>query len=99
MRAAEVKRRGFSVAEMRKLARAALPRPVCDFADGGAEDEQTLRRNEDAFAAVELLPRPLNGAAERDLSIELFGRRLSMPVIVGPTGLSGLFWPGGEQCT
>jgi L-lactate dehydrogenase (cytochrome)/(S)-mandelate dehydrogenase len=99
MRAAELKRRGFSIAEMRKLAQAALPRPVFDFADGGAEDERTLRRNEDAFAAVELLPRPLNGAAKRDLSIELFGHRLSMPVIVGPTGLSGLFWPGGEQCT
>jgi L-lactate dehydrogenase (cytochrome)/(S)-mandelate dehydrogenase len=99
MRAADLKRRGFSIAEMRKLAQAALPRPVFDFADGGAEDERTLRRNEDAFAAIELLPRPLNGAAERDLSIELFGRRLSMPVIVGPTGLSGLFWPGGEQAT
>jgi L-lactate dehydrogenase (cytochrome)/(S)-mandelate dehydrogenase len=26
----------------------------------------------------------------------LFGRRLALPVIIGPTGLSGLFWPGGE---
>ena len=32
-----------------------------------------------------------NGAAERDLSVELFGRRLALPVIIGPTGLSGLF--------
>jgi L-lactate dehydrogenase (cytochrome)/(S)-mandelate dehydrogenase len=45
------------------------------------------------------LPRPLNGAATRDLSITLFGRRLSMPVLIGPTGLSGLFWPGGELCS
>ena len=45
------------------------------------------------------MPQPLNGAAKRDLSIELFGKRLSMPVIVGPTGLSGLFWPDGERCT
>jgi isopentenyl diphosphate isomerase/L-lactate dehydrogenase-like FMN-dependent dehydrogenase len=43
---------------MRELARAALPRPVFDFADGGAEDERTLRRNESAFDEVELLPRP-----------------------------------------
>ena len=81
---------------MRALARRALPRPVFDFADGGAEDEYTLRRNESAFSAYELLPRPLNGADERDLSIELFGQRLVMPVMIGPTGLSGLFWPGGE---
>ena len=83
---------------MRALARTALPRPIFDFADGGAEDEHTLRRNESAFDEFELLPRPLNGAAERDLSISLFGKQLSMPVIVGPTGLAGLFWPDGERC-
>jgi L-lactate dehydrogenase (cytochrome) len=92
-------RRGHSVEAMRGLARAALPRAVFDFADGGAEDEHTLRRNETAFDGVALLPRPLNGAATRDLSVELFGKRLSLPVIVGPTGLSGLFWPDGERCT
>jgi len=78
------------------MAQRTLPRPVFDFADGGAENEYTLRRNEAAFAQVELLPQPLNGAAERDLSVELFGRRLALPVMIGPTGLSGLFWPSGE---
>jgi isopentenyl diphosphate isomerase/L-lactate dehydrogenase-like FMN-dependent dehydrogenase len=86
----------YSLASIRDRARRTLPQPVFDFGDGGAEDEHSLRRNEAAFAAHELLPRPLNGAAERDLSIELFGRRLALPVIIGPTGLSGLFWPGGE---
>ncbi len=82
---------------MRELARAALPRPVFDFADGAAEDERTLRRNEAAFADVALLPRPLNGASERDLSLTLFGQTLALPVIIGPTGLGGLFWPDGER--
>lgn len=86
----------YSLAALRRLAHRRLPRPVFDFADGGAEDEYTLRRNEAAFATWELLPRPLNGAAERDLSLELLGRRLSMPVLIGPTGLSGLFCPSGE---
>lgn len=92
------KHRGYSVAAMRALARASLPHPVFDFADGGAEDEWTLRRNEAAFDEVELLPHPLSGAATRDLSVALFGRRLALPVIVGPTGLAGLFWPDGERC-
>ena len=92
------KRQAYSIATMRAMARVVLPRPVFDFADGGAEDEHTLKRNETAFAAVELLPRPLNGTSERDLSITLFGKRLSMPVIIGPTGLAGLFWPDGERC-
>jgi L-lactate dehydrogenase (cytochrome)/(S)-mandelate dehydrogenase len=92
------RRRAYSIDAMRALARARLPRPVFDFADGGAEDEYTLRRNEAAFDEFALLPRPLNGAVQRDLSITLFGRQLSMPVIIGPTGLSGLFWPDGERC-
>lgn len=90
-------RQGFNVAQMRLLARRALPRPVFDFADGGAEDEVTLRANEAAFDDVAFWPRPLEGAATRDLAIELFGHRLSMPLMIGPTGLAGLFWPDGER--
>lgn len=90
-------RRGYNIAAMRAQARRSLPRPVFDFADGAAEDERTLRRNEAAFADVALLPRPLDGSATRDLSLDLFGQRLSMPVIIGPTGLGGLFWPDGER--
>lgn len=84
---------------MRGLARGVLPRAVFDFADGAAETETTLRRNEAAFTEIALLPRPLRGAAARDTSTMLFGHRLSMPLIVGPTGLAGLFWPDGECCT
>ncbi len=86
-----LKRRAYSIAAMRELARAALPRPVFDFADGGADDERTLARNERAFGEIGLLPRPLNGSSARDLSVTLFGRTLSLPVIIGPTGLAGLF--------
>src|SRR5262245_23815179 len=91
------RRRAHSIDALRVLARAALPRPVFDFADGGAEDELTLRRNESAFDEIELLPHPLSGSGERDLSVDLFKKTLSIPLIVGPTGLAGLFWPDGER--
>jgi L-lactate dehydrogenase (cytochrome) len=90
-------RQAYSIKATRELARRALPRPVFDFSDGGAEDERTLRRNEAAFADFDLVPEPLRGAAERDLSTVLFGKTLSMPVLIGPTGLAGLFWPDGER--
>ncbi len=86
----------YSVQAVRSRARRILPLPVFDFADGGAEDERTLRRNESAFDDVALLPRPLNGAARRDLSVSLFGKTLTMPLGIAPTGLAGLFWPDGE---
>lgn len=90
------RRAGYSVAAMRERARRVLPRAVFDFVDGGAEDERTLRRNEAAFESIGFRPRPLEGAEPRDQSLTLFGRTLSMPVMIGPTGLSGLMWPGGE---
>src|SRR3569833_948158 len=93
------RRKAHSIAAMRALARAQLPKPVFDFADGGAEDERTLRRNETAFEDLALLPRPLDGAATRDLSVTLFGKKLSLPVMIGPSGLGGLFWPDGERCS
>jgi isopentenyl diphosphate isomerase/L-lactate dehydrogenase-like FMN-dependent dehydrogenase len=91
------RRDAHNIADLRRMAKRVLPRPIFDFADGGAGDEHTLRRNEQAFDDMALLPRPLRGAAERDLGLELFGRPISMPIIIGPTGLAGLFWPDGEQ--
>lgn len=92
-------RRAINVAAFRAEARRVLPRAVFDFVDGGAGDETTLRRNVSAFDSVQILPRPLTGASVRDLSISLFGKRLSLPVMVAPTGLAGLLWPDGEFAT
>ncbi len=98
-RAPRWRRRAVNVAALRAGARRALPRAVFDFVDGGAGDERTLRRNEAAFDSLPLLPRPLNGAAGRDLSVTLFGRRLALPLVVAPTGLAGLLWPDGEAAS
>ena len=91
-----LKRDGYSVAALRRMAQKRLPRPVFDFIDGGAEDEDTVRQNESAFQGWDVLPQPLNGAAQRDLSTSLFGQTLRSPLLIGPTGLAGLFWPQGE---
>ena len=93
------KQRAYNIAALRGEARRVLPRPVFDFVDGGAGDEHTLRRNVSAFDEVALYPRPIGGSASRDLSTTLFGRRLSMPLIVPPTGLAGLLWPDGEAAS
>ena len=93
---AALKRDGYSVAALRRMAQKRLPRPIFDFIDGGAEDEDTVRQNESAFQAWDVLPQPLNGAAQRDISTSLFGQPLRSPLLIGPTGLAGLFWPQGE---
>ena len=92
-------KRGYSIDAIRELARTELPKPVFDYADGAAEREITMQGNENDFKNYALVPRPLKGAATCDISVELFGKKLALPLIVGPTGLSGLFWPDGERET
>ena len=76
------------ICSMREAARRRLPQAIFDFADGGAEDERTLRRNESAFGRWAFVPQPLRGAGVRDQSLTLFGQTLSGPVLIGPTGLA-----------
>jgi isopentenyl diphosphate isomerase/L-lactate dehydrogenase-like FMN-dependent dehydrogenase len=93
---ASVERKGYSVAALRALARKALPRVLFDMVDGAAGDEITMRNNEAALAAIEVVPTLLAGAPTRDQSVELLGETLRSPVIIGPTGLAGLLWPHAE---
>ncbi|HEV8676847.1 MAG TPA: alpha-hydroxy acid oxidase [Methylomirabilota bacterium] len=81
----------INIADLRARARRRLPRVVFDYLDGGAEDETTLDGNRAAFRRWVLVPRVLPGTGSVDLSVELFGDRLPLPLIVGPTGLNGLF--------
>jgi len=96
LRRDRLERRAYNVAALRAMARRRLPRAVFDFVDGGAEDEVTLQRNEAGFAGYEFLPRNFEGTSAREQSVELFGERLSSPVVIAPTGLAGLLWPRGE---
>ena len=96
MERATLQRKGYSVAALRALARRRLPRMVFDMVDGAAGDEITMRRNEAALAAIELAPKLLAGAPNRDQTVELFDVKLPSPVIIGPTGLAGLLWPHAE---
>lgn len=51
---------------------------------GGAGDEITLRANETSWSDVRLAPRVLVDVGERDLSVELLGRRHAHPIVVAP---------------
>ena len=88
--------RCHNVADVRRLALPRLPLPVRDFLEGGAEDETTLRRNTAAFDDLALHPRALIDVTEIDLSTRVLGQELSMPVIIAPTGATGIFHPDAE---
>jgi L-lactate dehydrogenase (cytochrome) len=87
----------INIDDLRRLAMRRLPRAVFDFADGGAEDEQTLRANRADFAKLTLRPKILVDVSKRDQSTTILGTPVSSPLILAPTGLAGMLWAKGEM--
>jgi len=88
--------RAASVSDFRALAKARLPHFLFEYLDGGSYDEVTLRRNIEDLQSVDLKQRVLRNVSSIDVSTALFGKIWSMPVGLGPVGLSGLYARRGE---
>jgi L-lactate dehydrogenase (cytochrome) len=85
-----------SALDYRAAAQRRLPPFLFHYIDGGAYDEQTLRRNVEDLRALALRQRVLKEVGEVDLSTELFGEKLALPVALGPVGLTGMYARRGE---
>src|SRR5262245_59018108 len=88
--------RANNIADLRKLARRRLPRPIFDYIDGGADDEITLRRNASAFADFEIVPDVLTDVSRIRSETVLFGEHVEWPLMLSPTGLNRLFHRDAE---
>ena len=84
------------VADYRLAAKARLPRVLFDYIDGGSYAEATLRANVANIEAVTLRQRVLRDVSKLTLSTTVFGQDLSMPVILAPVGLAGVYARRGE---
>jgi len=85
-----------SVTDYRALARRRLPRQLFDYIDGGSYAENTMRANVEDLQRVLLRQRILRNVSDIDLRAEVLGERLSLPVVLGPAGLAGMFARRGE---
>ena len=85
-----------SISDLRAKAKRRLPGGVFDYIDGAAEDEVTLRRNSEAYGAVEFRPRVFRDVSNISLQSKLFGRDLSFPLILAPTGFGRIADSQGE---
>ncbi|MEM9028105.1 MAG: alpha-hydroxy acid oxidase [Pseudomonadota bacterium] len=83
--------------DFRALAKRRLPSPIFHYIDGAADDEVTYRRNTEAFESCDLVPNVLAGVADVDMSVEVMGQKLDMPVYCAPTALQRLFHYDGER--
>lgn len=85
-----------NIADSREAARRRLPHFLFEYIDGGSYAEATLARNVGDLAALALRQRILVDVADIDLSAELFGQKLAMPVALAPIGLAGMNARRGE---
>ncbi|WP_401000265.1 alpha-hydroxy-acid oxidizing protein [Agromyces sp. GXQ0307] len=72
---------------LERAARKALPAEAYAYLAGGAGSERTIAANRAAFERWGIWPRVLADVAERDLSIELLGRRRPTPFVLSPIGV------------
>ena len=86
-----------NTADFRELARRRIPSPLFHYIDGGADDEVTLSRNTAAFESCDLVPNVLAGVEEIDLTTNVLGQTLDMPLFFSPTAMQRLFHHEGER--
>ena len=67
-------------------ARANLNQNDWDYIVGGVESEATLRRNRMALDSLAFRPRVLRDVSKVDCSVNHFGRKLRIPVVLAPVG-------------
>jgi len=82
--------------DYRTAARRRLPRVLFDYIDGGAYDEHTLARNVADLKQLTLNQRVMRDVSKVDMSLELFGQKLSAPLMLAPVGLTGMYARRGE---
>lgn len=85
-----------SALDYRELARRRLPHFLFEYIDGGSYAEVTLERNVDDLKRIALRQRVLRDVSNLDLSTEIFGQKLALPVALAPIGLAGLNARRGE---
>jgi len=88
--------RVLNIADLREVARRRIPHFVFEYVEGGAEDENTLRCNRRAFEELSFIPQTLVDTTARSHRIELFGQPSTAPLIIAPTGMSGMIYPQAD---
>ncbi len=86
----------LTVRDLRAAAQRTTPRAVFDYVDGAAEEEITAARNLAAYRRVTFHPDALRSVADPDASVQLFGKRLAMPLAFAPTGYTRMMHHHGE---
>lgn len=82
--------------DYRKAAEKTLPPFLFHYIDGGAYAEHTLKRNVSDLSEIELKQLVLRDMSNISTETKLWDDTLSMPVVLAPVGLTGMYAKRGE---
>lgn len=89
----------LNIDEYEDRAREALSRESFDYYAGAAGDLLTLHENREAYRRLKIHYRVLRDVSRRSTAAEIFGEKLTMPVLAAPTAFHRLATPEGELAT
>lgn len=85
-----------NISDFENLAKEKLTQMAYDYYSSGANDEITLRENIDAYKRIFLKYRVLVDVSRLDMSTEVLGQKISMPLIIAPTAFHKMAHADGE---
>lgn len=86
----------FTIYDLRSIAKKRTPQAPFDYTDGSADMEISISRARHAFEGIEFQPSILKDVQDVDLSLEVLGKRVSMPLGIAPTGFTRMMHTEGE---
>ncbi|MFL2889981.1 MAG: alpha-hydroxy acid oxidase [Pelagibacteraceae bacterium] len=89
----------YNVEDFRKLAKKNLPAPIFHYIDGGSDDETTLKRNTESFLKCDLVPNILASVGKPDLSTNVLGQKIDLPIFLSPTAMQRLYHHEGDKAS
>ncbi|WP_225029199.1 alpha-hydroxy acid oxidase [Xinfangfangia pollutisoli] len=84
------------IEDLKRLHRKRTPKMFWDYCESGSYTEQTFRENSSDFARIRLRQRVARDLSERDVSGQMLGREVTIPVALAPVGSTGMQHPDGE---
>jgi lactate 2-monooxygenase len=86
----------ISFSALEEAARKKMSPQAYAYIAGGAGNESTLRANRQSLECYKIIPRMLRDVSARDISIELFGQKLSSPLLLAPIGVLEMVHPQAD---
>jgi L-lactate dehydrogenase (cytochrome) len=88
--------RALTINDLRDIAKRRTPQAPFDYTDGGADTETSLIRARAAYEKLEFQPKILRNVKDVDLSVNILGKKMNMPIGIAPTGFTRMMQTEGE---